>query len=96
VRELGPDLPVTRYCLLGGVARGVALDIFTMNGSLSVDVKRLALGILLGCCGKATCLSGVIEGQGTRTCGLLVQPCLFHWSLYIYAYGLALGVDSGQ
>ena len=50
VRELGPNLPVTRYCLLGGVARGVALDIFTMNGSLSVDVKRLALRILLDCC----------------------------------------------
>jgi hypothetical protein len=61
VRELGPDLPVTRYCLLGGVARGVALDIFTMNGSLSVDVKRLALRILLDCCDEATCPPGVID-----------------------------------
>jgi hypothetical protein len=66
VRELGPDLPVTRYCLLGGVAREVALDIFTMDGNLSVDVKRLALRILLDCCDEATCPSGVIDaGQGT-------------------------------
>ena len=38
-RELSPDLPVTRYCLLGRFA----LDIFTMNGSLSVDCQAVGI-----------------------------------------------------
>jgi hypothetical protein len=57
------------------------------------DPNRIADAITRSVCRLRLPYRGRIPTRINESgaCGLLQQPCLFHWSLYIYAYGLAFG-----